>query len=212
MRRYSRPALLLAALLAALAGYIDAVGFLQLGGFFVSFMSGNSTRLGVGAALGDLAIVVTAAGLIGLFVLGVIGGVLAAPEWWRWRRVSVLTLVTGLLAVAAWLAGQGSPASAAFAALAMGALNAVFQRDGDIAIGVTYMTGALVRMGHRIAAALRGGPVWGFAPFLMLWMALTTGAVLGALSYGRIGGAALWVGAAAAATVATLLAARDRKI
>jgi uncharacterized membrane protein YoaK (UPF0700 family) len=94
----------------------------------------------------------------------------------------------------------------------MGALNAVFQRDGDIAIGVTYMTGALVRMGHRIAAALRGGPVWGFAPFLMLWMALTTGAVLGALSYGRIGGAALWVGAAAAATVAALLAVRDRKI
>ena len=83
MRRYSRPALLLAALLAALAGYIDAVGFLQLGGFFVSFMSGNSTRLGVGAALGDLTIVATAGGLIGLFVLGVIGGVLAAPEWWR---------------------------------------------------------------------------------------------------------------------------------
>ena len=212
MRRYSRPALLLAALLAALAGYIDAVGFLQLGGFFVSFMSGNSTRLGVGAALGDLAIVATAAGLIGLFVLGVIGGVLAAPEWWRWRRVSVLTLVTGLLAIAAWLAGQGSPASAAFAALAMGALNAVFQRDGDIAIGVTYMTGALVRMGHRIAAALRVGPVWGFAPFLMLWMALTTGAVLGALSYGRIGGAALWVGASVSAGVAALLAVRDRKV
>jgi uncharacterized membrane protein YoaK (UPF0700 family) len=209
MRRYSRPALLLAALLAALAGYIDAVGFLQLGGFFVSFMSGNSTRLGVGAALGDLAIVATAGGVIGLFVVGVIGGVLAAPEWWRWRRVSVLTLVTALLAMAAWLAGQGSPASAAFAALAMGALNAVFQRDGDIAIGVTYMTGALVRMGQRIAVALRGGPVWDFAPFLMLWLSLTTGAVLGALSYGRIGGAALWVGAAAAATVATLLAARD---
>jgi uncharacterized membrane protein YoaK (UPF0700 family) len=110
------------------------------------------------------------------------------------------------------LAGQGSPASAAFAALAMGALNAVFQRDGDIAIGVTYMTGALVRMGHRIAAALRGGPVWGFAPFLMLWMALTTGAVLGALSYGRIGGAALWVGAGVSAGVAALLAVRDRKI
>ncbi len=209
MRRYSRSALLLAALLAALAGYIDAVGFLQLGGFFVSFMSGNSTRLGVGAALGDLTIVGTAGGLIGLFVVGVIGGVLAAPEWWRWRRVSVLTLVTALLAVAAWLAGQGSPASAAFAALAMGALNAVFQRDGDIAIGVTYMTGALVRMGQRIAAAMRGGPVWDFAPFLMLWMSLTTGAVLGALSYGWIGGAALWVGAAVSAAVAALLAARD---
>jgi len=209
MRRYSRASLLLAALLAALAGYVDAVGFLQLGGFFVSFMSGNSTRLGVGAALGDLTIVATAGGLIALFVVGVIGGVLVAPEWWRWRRVSVLTLVTALLAAAAWLAGQGSPASAAFAALAMGALNAVFQRDGDIAIGVTYMTGALVRMGQRIAMALRGGPVWEFAPFLMLWVSLTSGAVLGALSYAWIGGAALWVGAAVSAGVAALLAVRD---
>jgi uncharacterized membrane protein YoaK (UPF0700 family) len=46
----------------------------------------------------------------------------------------------------------------------------------------------------------------------MLWMSLTTGAVLGALSYGRIGGAALWVGAGVSAGVAALLAVRDRKI
>lgn len=29
-------------------GYVDAVGFMMTGGFFVSFMSGNSTRLAVG--------------------------------------------------------------------------------------------------------------------------------------------------------------------
>ena len=33
--------------LALLAGYIDALGFLSLGGYFVSFMSGNSTRSAV---------------------------------------------------------------------------------------------------------------------------------------------------------------------
>ena len=36
--------------LSALAGFVDAIGFIGSGGFFVSFMSGNSTRLGVGAA------------------------------------------------------------------------------------------------------------------------------------------------------------------
>ncbi|MEJ7926576.1 DUF1275 family protein [Sphingobium sp. AN641] len=35
--------------LAFLAGYIDVLGFLTTSGFFVSFMSGNSTRLAVGA-------------------------------------------------------------------------------------------------------------------------------------------------------------------
>lgn len=42
----------LAAALAALAGYVDASGFLSTGGYFVSFMSGNSTRLGIGVDFG----------------------------------------------------------------------------------------------------------------------------------------------------------------
>jgi uncharacterized membrane protein YoaK (UPF0700 family) len=211
MRRYSRSSLLLAALLASLAGFVDAVGFLELGGFFVSFMSGNSTRLGVGAALGDLTIVGTAGGLIGLFVIGVVGGVLLGREGWRWRRVAVLALVSGLLVVAAALSAAGSPAASAFAALAMGALNAVFQRDGDIGIGVTYMTGALVRMGQRIAAAIQGGPLWDFAPYLMLWVSLTIGAVLGGAAHGALGGAALWVAAAISGATAAALVLRDRR-
>lgn len=31
-----------------IAGYLDAVGFRSLQGLYVSFMSGNSTRLGTG--------------------------------------------------------------------------------------------------------------------------------------------------------------------
>ena len=210
MRRYSRITLLLAALLAALAGYVDAVGFLELGGFFVSFMSGNSTRLGVGLGGGAFDVAATAAGLIALFVGGVVAGVLAGPEGWRWRRPVVLGLVAALLGAAALSAGLGGPV-ALFAVPAMGAVNAVFQRDGDIGIGVTYMTGALVRMGQRIAAALRGGPLWDFAPFLLLWASLTTGAVLGAISYAAIGAAAFWTAAAFSAVVAGLLGFRDRR-
>ena len=46
----SRRNVALACTLSALAGYIDGIGFIQLGGLFVSFMSGNSTRLGVSLA------------------------------------------------------------------------------------------------------------------------------------------------------------------
>ena len=42
----------LACALSALAGYVDGIGFLHLGGLFVSFMSGNSTRMGVSLAEG----------------------------------------------------------------------------------------------------------------------------------------------------------------
>ena len=43
----------LACALSALAGYVDAIGFLHLGGLFVSFMSGNSTRMGVASRRGN---------------------------------------------------------------------------------------------------------------------------------------------------------------
>jgi hypothetical protein len=39
----SRRNIALACALSALAGYVDGIGFLHLGGLFVSFMSGNST-------------------------------------------------------------------------------------------------------------------------------------------------------------------------
>ena len=73
MTRYDKRVQALAIGLSMLAGYVDAIGFIQLGGFFVSFMSDNSTRLGVGLIewSNDAT---RAGGLITLFVIGVIAG------------------------------------------------------------------------------------------------------------------------------------------
>ena len=49
---------------------MDAVGFMMTGGFFVSFMSGNSTRLAVGLTQ-NAAYAVLALSLIVAFVVGV---------------------------------------------------------------------------------------------------------------------------------------------
>ena len=50
MLEYGRNLRNLAGGYAALAGAVDAIGFLKSGGLFVSFMSGNSTLLAVGFA------------------------------------------------------------------------------------------------------------------------------------------------------------------
>ncbi len=204
MNRYDRRVKVLAVCLSALAGYVDAIGFIKLGGFFVSFMSGNSTRLSVGLAQGSGSAAV-AAGLIAAFVVGVIAGSLVGRLSEAHRQRTVLTLVSLLLASAASLNTLGSPSFAVIAmALAMGAENAVFERDGEIHIGLTYMTGTLVKMGQRMAGALLGGDRLAWLPYLFLWLGLVSGAVAGATIYPYLGLDALWVAAAAAGVIAAI--------
>lgn len=193
MKSYPRRYWLLAACLAGLAGYVDALGFLKLGGFFVSFMSGNSTRLGVGIVTNATAAKL-AGGLVAAFLSGTIAGALVGSRARRQRKPAVLFLVAGLLLIAAIVDMRVSGPAAAFVlAAAMGCENAVFQRDGEVSIALTYMTGTLVKLGQRIAAALQGGDPWAWVPHAILWCSLTAGTVAGATIYLRFQGPAIWV-------------------
>lgn len=193
MIRYNRSARALAIGLALLAGFVDAIGFLFSGGLFVSFMSGNSTRLAVGLADGQ-AIAVLAAMLIAGFVSGVVLGNLLGARWPAARNAISLAFVTLLLGLAGafGLASQDRLLLLSLT-LAMGCTNTIFQRDGDVTIGVTYMTGALVRLGQRIADALRGGKRWDWLPYLLLWSGLVAGAIMGAVTFAHIGLHSLWI-------------------
>jgi uncharacterized membrane protein YoaK (UPF0700 family) len=195
MHRYDRRIRALAICLTALAGYVDAIGFMKLGGFFVSFMSGNSTRLAVGMAQGTGEATV-AGSLIALFVAGVIIGSMTGHFAQARRREVVLALVAFLLAAAAILDSAGFPRFAvAGIVLAMGAENAVFEQDGEVRIGLTYMTGTLVKGGQRLAAALLGGDRWGWTSYMLQWAGLVIGATCGALVYPALGLGALWLAA-----------------
>lgn len=206
MHRYDKRYWALAACLSALAGFVDAVGFSQMGGFFVSFMSGNTTRLAVGA-VENIEAAATAGALILLFVAGATAGALVAQWAGAGRKSAVLALVTLLLFTAA-LAGSTELARLCIAAmtLAMGAVNSVFLRDGEVSIGLTYMTGTLVRLGQRLAAALTGRDHWSWLPYLLLWLGLLGGAMLGAWAYMRLGLDALWIAAAGAGMTAGVVA------
>lgn len=107
MKDYRHRDVALAAGLSALAGYVDAVGFMTLGGFFVSFMSGNSTRLGVGLAMGEWDQAAIAFGLIALFVVGVVFGATVARRFGEERRSAVLAAEAVLLLIGAGLCTAG---------------------------------------------------------------------------------------------------------
>lgn len=192
MIRLDRRARTLALCLAALAGYVDAVGFVQVGGFFVSFMSGNSTRLAVGI-VNHAADWIKAAALILAFFIGVVSGSLVGRRFAR-RHRAVLVLVTAMLAIAAAGAQLGGMMISALAlAFAMGAENATFERDGEVLVGLTYMTGTLVKAGQRIAGAVSGEDPRAWIPHMILWLSLIAGAVAGAAMHAHFGVFALWL-------------------
>jgi uncharacterized membrane protein YoaK (UPF0700 family) len=87
-------------------------------------------------------------------------------------------------------------------AIAMGAENAVFEHDGEVRIGLTYMTGTLVKLGQRVSAALLGGDRLAWVPYLLLWLGLVLGACAGAAIYPYLGLNGLWIAAGFAAATA----------
>ena len=203
MHRYARSHIALAIGASALAGYVDAIGFLSLEGFFVSFMSGNTTRLAVGVA-GIPAEALVAGRLILAFLGGVIlGSLIGRLGGWK-RQPMILMLVALMIALGA-LAGMWA---------AMGAENTTFERDGEVSIGLTYMTGTLVKLGQRIARALTGGPKMDWLPYATLWLGLAAGAITGAMLWPHIGLGGLWLAAAWAVALAggaLVIARRDSR-
>ena len=204
MVRFDPRAQAFAISLSAVAGYVDAIGFLKLGGFFVSFMSGNSTRLAVGVVNGTPS-ATEAAGLIAGFVLGVMLGTGIGHIRPILRSRYVLLCVTVLLGVAPVLDIYGFAVAALFAmTLAMGAENTILAQDGEVRFGVTYMTGTLVKLGQGLMMSMlqrRSSPWW---PYLALWLGLIGGAVMGATAYAHFGLQGLWLAAVVTAVLSII--------
>lgn len=196
MQTYKQAHRNLAVGVAALAGFIDALGFLQLGGVFVSFMSGNSTRFAVGMQRAPLSLVsLLPAAMILFFVLGVMGGRLLRHYVTERPSTYILAAMTGVLALAGLGFELGTPVRAIMLmAVAMGAANNIFFRQGEVSIGVTYVTGTLVKLGQRLAALLlkEKGTEW--LHYLQLWLGLVLGALAGAVGYTLLGLGVLWCG------------------
>lgn len=198
MEGLDKPRQFLATALAALAGYVDAVGFLSADRYFVSFMSGNTTRFATDLVTHGAKGLIPAA-LIGGFVVGVGAGHVVVDKAGRWRKPAVLGLVTALLVLAciAILARQTS-LMMALMVLAMGALNNTLQRD-ESPVALTYLTGALVRIGLALGGLITGRSQPAIGAYLAMWLALSGGAAFGAWGFLLVGSKCLLLAAVSAA-------------
>ncbi|WP_024794710.1 YoaK family protein [Tomitella biformata] len=211
MQEHGQRDLALAGGLAALAGFVDAIGFIKIGGFFVAFMSGNTTLAGVSLAEGRFWDFAQAGGLIAAFVAGVVGGSILG-RLVRRRQSAVMLAVAALLATAAlaYLDPRAALLAPPLLAAAMGAENAVFERDGEVTIGLTYMTGTLVKLGQAVARALSGEPATEWRGYFLLWAGLSIGSIMGGTAFTFLGLWALWIAVCFAVAAALLMRLRER--
>jgi uncharacterized membrane protein YoaK (UPF0700 family) len=181
---------------------------LTLGHLFVSFMSGNSTQFAIAIAGVSWGRVSMAGGLVGLFVVGVVGGRSLALAAKNWRRPVILIAESALLGAAALVPLSGAR-PAYLMALAMGGQNAVVHKAGQTRTPVTYVTGTLVSFGERLADALCfSGPAGAWVPYLILWIGIVCGGAMGGIAYAAWGIRALLLPTGGVLAVAAATGAR----
>ncbi len=167
--------------LAIVAGYADAVGFLTFGAF-AGAMTGNTVLLGIALAEVDFSAAGQSALIIAAFLAGVAASAVLA------QRIPLVAIL-GLEAVAIVAAALIAPVVAApVLAFAMGLQNATMTRFAGASLNTVVLTGNLQKMMQGFLGRFTGvtkpsGSAGdGSNTSAGLWIAYLTGVVAGALA------------------------------
>lgn len=161
----------LATLLALVAGFVDAVGYLALGRLFVANMTGNTVVAAADLAQQEWGTAGHRAFPIPLFVVGAAAGAAAIEvahrRRWRSAHAVAFGLEAGLLAAFAVAAQPLVEAGAvrtesaalfyalaALPTLAMGIQSASFRRVGSGSLRTTYVSGVLTALAEETVFSL----------------------------------------------------------
>lgn len=168
-----------ASLLCLVAGYVDAIGYTELGGVFAANMTGNSVLLAIAAARGEIARLMTYGFTIAAFFVGAMAA--AALRRGTGRPTLALAAAAALLLLAAT---GGMPANIRLSLLAatMGLQAGAIARFGATQISTVVVTTTMVRIAdhlveHFLPSAQPGDP-GGMRIYGMAWIAYGGGAAI----------------------------------
>ncbi|WP_297481500.1 YoaK family protein [uncultured Photobacterium sp.] len=169
-------------LLLFVAGTVDAVGFLHLkNGVFASFMSGNSTHMGMMLSYHDYPRAAIYIALLSIFIIGSMSGELIALSGRRFYRGVVMASVSVVLIFAIIMESYLPFLAINFIlCYGMGMQNIALRLTIEKSIPLTYATGYLVNIGRLLALAIVGqGDRKRLMQYLCLWGSLISGAMNG---------------------------------
>jgi uncharacterized membrane protein YoaK (UPF0700 family) len=161
----------LAVLLAAVAGFVDVVGYLTLHHLFTAHMTGNTSKLGVALGRGNLGAALPLAVAPPLFVAGIAVGTLLHDRGFR-RTVLVVqaALVAAYMAYGSTIIRHGTVPGhtasgfyvlAALAIVALGLQTAALTEIHGATVRTSYVSGVLTHLAQGIVRRGRtasGGP------------------------------------------------------
>lgn len=145
--------------LGLIAGYVDAVGYVELRGIFTAAMTGNATTFGISLADGNWFRAASVGTVLGLFFCGALGASLlrrALPAYrheWLW--------MAGLLAAAQMMhwshpAGDSSRVETLLLAVAMAMQGEALSRFSGVSVQTIVVTNNIVKFADNIAGFLWG--------------------------------------------------------
>lgn len=170
----------LAAMLAALAGLVNAIGFLAFGHVFMASPDANATVLGANLP-GSSAVALFAGAMVFSFVAGVTLMTLVAHRADQFRRTLVLS-GTALALAAAYVAflADVAYAPAVLLAMAMGGVHCIFERDSVDLQEAMSPSAQIARFGEALAGARNVANHRQIGLHVSFWLAFLFGGLLGA--------------------------------
>ena len=206
LSRSPRHPAMLATILVVLAGFLDAVGYVELHHLYVSFMSGNSTQLGIALAAASWRDVLAVLTIVGSFVAGACVGTRISDAAGSRRATTILVVELFFLAIASGFSmGERERLAMTLVAFVMGMQNTLHQVVAGADIGKGFITGTLFGLGEALARVFRTAGSARSAAFNFLsWFSFVSGTAVGTLALS-------WFGlkdclSAAAVTIAAVLA------
>jgi uncharacterized membrane protein YoaK (UPF0700 family) len=182
--RISRRAISQATALCLVAGYIDALGYIDYGSVFAANMTGNTVLLAISAAKGDTPKAITYVLTIAAFL----GGALISEILTRLlRRGSIALLLSAIPLIALYATSAGGREALALLAFGMGLQGAAMMRFDGANLQTVVITGTLLKLTEALVNRFippEGGATEGLLSlFFMAWIAYGIGALL---SYGAV--------------------------
>lgn len=202
--------------LAAIAGFIDVVGYLALHHLFTAHLTGNASKLGVALGQGRLEHAGPLAAVPVLFAFGVAAGTVAADRGRAWAALAgQFALVAAFMGFGSTVVHHGvGPAEttasfyglAALATVSLGLQTASLTRIDGATVRTSYITGMVTRLAQGLVRP-RGSNDAPLALLAAIPVCYVAGATLGAWTFGRAG---MWCLAIPLGALATACAVAAR--